>query len=121
MTDQTVYFKVSLTITSADFDAFDRIVQQMLVATRREPGNRGYQFYLSKDRRRCQLLETYVDAEAVLAHLGSPVVGQMVPQLLAVSALDGFEVYGDPGPTATAMLAAMGAEIFPLWRGIGTD
>lgn len=121
MTDQTVHFKVSLAINSGDFDAFEQIVQQMLTATRREPGNRGYEFFLNKERSRCRLLETYVDAEAVLMHLDSPVVGQMVPQLLTVATLEGFEVYGDPGPTATAMLAAMGAEIFPWWRGIGTD
>lgn len=121
MTGHTVHFKVALNIDSDHFDAFDQIVQQMLAATRQEPGNLGYEFFLSKDRRRCQLLETYADADAVLAHLGGPVVGQLVPQLLAVSVLDGFEVYGDPGPTATAMLAAMGAEVFPWWRGIASD
>lgn len=117
VTDPTVYFKVSLNIHSADFDAFAALAQQMIAATRQEPGNRGYAFFLSADRSRCRLLETYAGAEAAAAHLAGSVVGQMVPELLKLATLDGFEVYGDPGPAATAMLAAMGAEIFlPLAR-----
>jgi hypothetical protein len=64
------------------------------------------------------LLETYVDANAVLAHITGPVVQQLVPKLLETASLNHFEVYGDPGPKAAEMLAGVGAEIFPLWRGL---
>ena len=32
--------------------------------------------------------------------------------------LNGFEVYGDPGPKATEVLNGIGARIFPFWRGL---
>ena len=53
-----------------------------------------------------------VDSDAVLTHLTGPVVQQWVPKLLGVSSLDSFEVYGDPGPKASAMLAGFGATVF---------
>ena len=42
----------------------------------------------------------------------------LVPKILEVSTITGFEVYGDPGPKAGEMLAAVGAEIFEHWHGI---
>jgi len=46
------------------------------------------------------------------------VVRELVPKLLQSSSLNRFEVYGDPGPKAAEILAGVGAEIFPLWRGL---
>jgi hypothetical protein len=71
---------------------------------------------LSSDRRRCRILETYADANAVLAHLTGPVVQELVPNILKASSITRFEVYGDPGPEASRMLAGFGAEIFELWH-----
>lgn len=88
----------------------------MLAATRREPGALGYDWCLSPDRRQCRLLETFANADAVVAHLTGPVVQEYVPKILAVAALDSFEVYGDPGPKGSAMLAEFGAAIYPHWH-----
>jgi hypothetical protein len=35
-----------------------------------------------------------------------------------VSTIAGFEVFGDPGPEAAKILTRLGAEIYPLWRGL---
>ena len=112
MTSKIVRFTVSLTIADGKFEEFEKIAEAMLAATRKEPGARGYDWYLSSDRRQCRLLETYADAEAVEAHLNGPVVQGFVPKLLAVASFNGFEVLGDPGPKASAMLAGFGAAIF---------
>jgi hypothetical protein len=61
-------------------------------------------------------METYANADAVAAHLPGAVVQEYVPRLLAVAALDGFEVYGDPAPKASAMLAGFGATTFAQWH-----
>jgi quinol monooxygenase YgiN len=111
-----VRFTVSLSIAEGKLEAFETIAEAMLAATRREPGALGYDWCLSSDRRHCRLLETYANAEAVLAHLTGPVVQEHVPKLLAVATLNSFEVYGDPGPKASAMLAGFGAVIFPHWH-----
>ncbi len=53
----------------------------------------------------------------MLAHLEGPVIKELVPKLLEAGSVTGFEIFGDPGPEAAAMLAAMGAQIFPAWQG----
>src|SRR5271165_5604296 len=116
MTSKIVRFTVSLSIADGKLEAFEKIAEVMLAATRSEPGALGYDWYVSGDRRHCRLLETYADADAVVAHLTGPVVQESVPKLLTVAALDRFEVYGDPGPKASAMLAGFGAIIFKPWR-----
>jgi quinol monooxygenase YgiN len=116
MASEIVRFTVSLSIADGKFEAFEEIAEAMLVATRSEPGALGYDWYLSSDRRHCRLLETYADADAVVAHLTGPVVQESVPKLLAVAALNSFEVYGDPGPKASAMLVGLGAIIFAPWH-----
>ena len=113
-----VRFTVDLTINAGEFDSFESIVQTMIAASQKEPGTIGYDFCLSGDRKRCRVVETYADANAVLAHLTGPAVREFVPKLLETSSINGFEVYGDPGPKAAEMLAGFGAEIFEIWRGL---
>jgi quinol monooxygenase YgiN len=116
--NHTVRFTVDLTINEGKFDQFEEIAQMMIAGSEKEPGTLGYDWCLSGDRTRCRLVETYPDADAVLAHLMGPVVQELVPKILAVSSISGFEVYGDPGPKAAETLAGLGAEIFQVWRGL---
>jgi quinol monooxygenase YgiN len=118
MNTSRVHFLVDLTIHEGKFDSFDGIAQEMTASTRQEPGALVYEWYLSADRKRCRIVETYADSDAVLAHLTGPAVQQGVPKLLESSSLDRFEVYGEPGPDAAAMLAKVGAEIFLRWGGL---
>jgi quinol monooxygenase YgiN len=116
MDSKVVRFSVSLSIADGRLEAFEKLAEAMLAATRSNPGALGFDWYLSGDRRRCRLLETYADADAVIAQLNSPVVHEFIPKVLAVATLNSFEVYGDPGPKASAMLAAFGAVIFAPWH-----
>ncbi|MGB2606052.1 MAG: antibiotic biosynthesis monooxygenase [Candidatus Sulfotelmatobacter sp.] len=119
MSKEMVQFNVDLTINEGKLDAFQGIVESMTAGTQKESGALGYEWYLSGDRKRCRVVENYKDADAVLAHMTSSVVRELVPKMLAVSRLDRFEVYGDPGPKAAERLAGIGAEIFQSWRGLG--
>ena|SRR5271166_1892768 len=112
-----VHFLVELTVHDGKFDSFDAVAQEMIAHTRNEPGALCYEWCLSADRKRCRIVETYSDSDAVLAHINGPAVQDGVPKLLQSSTLDRFEVYGDPGPQATAMLKGLGAEIFAAWSG----
>lgn len=118
MSKNTVRFTVELTINEKQFNAFEALVQTMIAGTQKEPGALGYDWCLSSDRKRCRLIETYVDPNAMQAHIDGPVVQQLVPKLLETATLNRFEVYGDPGPKAAEILAGVGAEIFPIWRGL---
>jgi quinol monooxygenase YgiN len=112
-----VHFLVELTIQDGKFDSFEAIAQEMIAHTQHEPGALCYEWCLSADRKRCRIIETYSDSEAVLAHIQGPAVQEGVPKLLESSNLNRFEVYGDPGPQAAAILAGIGAEIFSNWCG----
>jgi quinol monooxygenase YgiN len=116
MTTQ-VHFLVELTVHDTKFDCFEAIAQEMIAHTRHEPGALRYEWCLSADRKCCRILETYADADAVLAHINGAAVQQGVPKMLENSTLNRFEVYGDPGPQAAAILAGIGAEIFSNWCG----
>src|ERR1700691_4133328 len=118
MVNHIVRFTVDLTINAGKFDTFESIAQAMISGTQKEPGALGYDWCLSGDRKRCRIVETYADQNATLGHLTSPVVKELVPKLLETATLNRFEVYGDPGPKATEILAGVGAEIFPVWHGI---
>jgi len=65
------------------------------------------------------LIETYVDADALLAHFAGAAVQQGVPKMITTADVSGFQVYGDPGPKAKEMLGGFGAEIFSYWHGVG--
>jgi quinol monooxygenase YgiN len=116
MASKLVRFSVSLSIADGKLEAFEKLAEAMLAATRSNPGALGFDWYLSSDRRHCRLLETYADADAVIAQLNGPVVHEFIPKVLAVATLNSFEVYGDPGPKASAMLAGFGAVIFAPWH-----
>ena len=117
MTNDKVRFTVHLTINPGKLQAFEALIKTMAAGSQKEAGTLGYEFFLSPDRTRCDLLETYVDANAVLAHIKGPVVQGLVPKLLEMASLDGFDVFGNPGPEAANVLAGMGATIFTPWHG----
>ncbi|MGA2856615.1 MAG: putative quinol monooxygenase [Candidatus Sulfotelmatobacter sp.] len=114
-----ILLNVSLTIYEGKLNEFQTIAQEMVDASRKEPGTLGYEWYLSDDGKRCRLAETYVDANALLAHFAGPAVQEGVPKMLATANVSGFEVYGDPGPKAKEILGGFGAEIFSYWHGLG--
>lgn len=115
---QTVRLNVALTVTDGELAAFEDIAKTMIAATRKEPGAIAYDWHFSADRKHCRPVETYVNADAMVAHFKGPVVQQMVPQLVEVSSVERFEVYGDPGPEGTRMLAPFSAEIFSDWHSL---
>ena len=114
-----VLLNVSLTIHQGRLNEFQAIAREMVESSRKEPGTLGYEWFLSADGKRCQLIETYVDAEALLAHFAGPAVQQGVPKLVKTADVTGFQVYGDPGLKAKEILGGFGAEIFSHWHGLG--
>jgi quinol monooxygenase YgiN len=118
MAKQTVRFVVDVSIREGKLDEFESIARSMIAITQNESGARDYDWYFSTDHRRCRILETYVDGDAVLAHMRGNAVQVLIPKMLEISDITRFEVYGDPGPTAARMLADVGAEMFDIWDGI---
>jgi len=118
MTKAAAHLLVELTIHNGQLDAFQSVAKEMIAGSQVEAGTLGYEWFLSSDRKRCRLLESYSSADALLAHFTGPVVQQLVPKMMQHVTLDRFEVYGDPGPKAAAMLANFGAQVFEHWEGL---
>jgi quinol monooxygenase YgiN len=118
MSKQTVRFVVDLSIHEGKLDEFESIARTMIADTQNESGASDYDWCFSNDHRRCRILETYKDADAVLAHMLGNAVQISIPKLLQISKITRFEVYGDPGPKAAQMLVKVGAEIFDIWGGV---
>lgn len=118
MNTQAVYFLLDLNILDGRQNDFERVAQAMTEGTQKESGALSYEWFLSADGKSCRLLETYVDSEAVQAHLAGHVVQQLVPKLLEFSSIARFEVYGSPDAQSAAALEAFGAEIFKGWKGL---
>jgi len=106
---------VELTIAEGHRDAFHAVAREMIGGTSKEPGALGYNWYLRRDGMVCRIVETYANADALLAHLNGPVVQQMIPRLLEHATVDRSEVYGDAGAKATEILSRFGTQVYELW------
>lgn len=114
-----VLINVSLTIHEGKLEEFQAIAREMIEVTRKEPGTLAYEWYTSSDGKHCQLIETYADASAVLAHFAGSAVQQGVPKMIATASVTSFHVFGEPGPKMREILNGFGAEIFTYWIGLG--
>ena len=118
MQRQVVRLKVNFTVSGEQLAEFTRIAQAMTAVSAAEPGTLGYEWFASADGKHFRLVETYADANAIEAHFMGPAVQQWVPQIVPVCKVDGFEIYGDPGPKVAAMAGGLGATLFQYWMGL---
>ena len=118
MRKKVVVVAVEMTINEGQLENFKKAVSAMTALCESEPGTLGYEFFLSADLKHCRLQETYVDGDAMLAHLAGPVITEHVPKLAAYCKNDRFEIYGDPGPKVAEIASKLGAQIFTYWTGL---
>jgi quinol monooxygenase YgiN len=118
MVKQAVRLTVSFVVSAEQLEEFKSVAQAMTAVTKSEPGTLGYEWFASADGKRFRLVEAYVDSSAIAAHFMGPAVQQWVPKLAAVCKVDGFEIYGDPGPMVAEMAGGLGAVIYQYWLGI---
>jgi quinol monooxygenase YgiN len=115
---EVVRLNVSITVNEAQLDSFKSIARAMTEGSKAEHGTLGYEWFAEADGHRFRLVETYVNAAAVDAHFTGPVVQEWVPRLAAVCTVDGFEIYGDPGPNVAKRAGELGAIVLEYWLGI---
>jgi quinol monooxygenase YgiN len=119
MVEQVVRLTVNFVVNGEQLEEFKRIAEAMTAVSRAEPGTLGYEWFASADGKRFRLVENYVDSSAIEAHFMGAAVQQWVPKIAAVCKVDGFEIYGDPGPKVAEMAGGFGAVVFKYWLGIG--
>ena len=118
MEKQVIRLTVNFVVKGEQLEEFKSIAQAMTAVSQAEPGTLGYEWFVSADGKRFRLVETYADSSAIEAHFMGPAVQQWVPKIVPVCKVDGFEIYGDPGPKVAQMAGGLGAVIFQYWLGI---
>src|SRR5208283_5681705 len=112
MVEKVVRLTVHFVVSGEQLQEFTSIAQGMTAVSAAEPGTLGYEWFAGADGKRFRLVETYTDASAIEAHFLGPAVQQWVPRLAAVCKVDGFEIYGDPGPLVAQMAGGLGAVVY---------
>jgi quinol monooxygenase YgiN len=72
MTKNVVRLAVDFTINDGKTAEFQAIARKMIAGSQQEPGTLAYDFYLSRDGKRCRLVEAYVDADALVLTSTAP-------------------------------------------------
>jgi quinol monooxygenase YgiN len=117
MANQEVITNATFDIHKGQSEMFEEVAQLMIAAAMREPGCLGYEWFFSADGSQCHLIETYADADAMLAHINGHTIQTLIPKLMETASLSSVEFYGDPGPAAKGVLEGVGAKFFE--RGLG--
>ena len=118
MEKQVVRLKVNFAVKDEQLEEFKYVAQSMTAVSATEPGTLGYEWFVSADGKHFRLVETYADSSAIEAHFMGPAIQQWVPKLVPICKVDGFEIYGDPGPIVAQMAAGLGAIFFQYWQGL---
>jgi quinol monooxygenase YgiN len=118
MEKQVVRLKVNFAVKDEQLEEFKYVAQSMTAVSATEPGILGYEWFVSADGKHFRLVETYADSSAIEAHFMGPAIQQWVPKLVPICKVDGFEIYGDPGPIVAQMAAGLGAIFFQYWQGL---
>lgn len=102
----TVSWMLTLSVNDRKLDEFRALMDEMVTATREEPGTLMYEWFLSDDGA-CHLYERYTDDAATMVHLGN-FGSKFAGRFLGCVTPTGFSVYGNPGAEVRQGLSALG-------------
>jgi quinol monooxygenase YgiN len=84
---------------------------------RDEPGTRRYCWYFNDPETECYVTEEYEDSKAGISHLKGAAIVVFLTQLLKISKVNRFEVFGNPNKELQDMLEAFGPKFFRVFTG----
>jgi len=93
---QEIDTTLHVTINQGKIEEFKGLVEKMSKAVENnEPGTKRYEFYLNEDETQCVLNESYVNLQAVLAHLKGVAFLTIFPKIFNICKIDKVEVFVD--------------------------
>lgn len=102
-----VNYTVEFKVRDGSMDEFTALANECsAIAERDEPGTVGYEWTINDDGV-CHLHERFPSSEDALAHLGGPIVSDVLPKILEHSELVTIDVYGDPSAEFLEAAAAL--------------
>ena len=115
----TEYLRIhaELSIPEGKIDEFKKMSNELVgMVEANEPNAFTYEWYISEDNSKCNVVETYKDSDAMMTHLGN--VGEALGKLLEIAPLTGLMVYGSASAELRQALDPFGAQIFERWTGV---
>ena len=89
-----------------DADRCRSMVDEMVEASRNEPGTLQYDWYLDDEAKRITLVEAYESLQALGVHTAGPVFVDIVPKYAGAVVPTEAEVFGGDGMQITDLLGA---------------
>ena len=115
---QDIHITLHVTVKEGKIEEFNRLVEEICKAVEvNEPGAKRYQFFLNDDENQYVLNESYVNIEAVLAHLKGAAVQIILPKIFNICKINRFEVFGDVTDELMKTLAQMGGVNYHFLNG----
>ena len=116
----TVKFTVELVVQRHQLSDFKRIAREMNAIVRKdEPLTLQCQWFFHEGEDKWYLTETFPDSDAFLQHLAN--VASQLGQLLEITEVSRFEVFGDLSFAAKATIASFGVKYLTLWEGVSRE
>ena len=111
-----VQFVLELAIAAGGLDAFKECAKlAVALVGAAEPETVAYRWFLNADETKSYIIEWYPNADVIPAHLA--LVGPTLGEMLKVSQITRFEVFGDLSAEAKGALEAAGAATYGAWIG----
>ena len=111
-----VSWSIQLSVKEGQMENARELSEEMIVATRNEPGTLAYEWYVSDDGAICHIHEKYADSDAVLAHLGA-FGANFMDRFMQIFQPTALYVYGNPNAAAKEVLDNFGAVYLPPFGG----
>ena len=99
----TISWNLQLKVREGRLNDARKLVSEMVVATRQEPGALGYEWFLSADGKSVHINECYANSEAVLTHITN-FGSKFGERFMACFEPTAATVYGQPSDKARAAL-----------------
>ena len=100
-----VYWVVTFTVPPGNMDKFKQVVDRLVAATKQEPGTLEYEYTVTADNGTVDIIERYVDSDAVIHHVVDNFGAHFAKDFLALVKPARFVVYGTPSDKAREALA----------------
>lgn len=101
-----VSYNLRLTVREGKLDAFRALMQEMVAATKEEPGTLVYEWFLSADGKTCQINELFADTDAHRIH-GEAFGAKFAERFMQCIEVTGATVFGHPSAAARERLAGL--------------
>ena len=102
-----IYSIYHLSLVPSDFDAFEKLIQPIVAATRKESDTTIYEYVVNADHTVVHIVERYL-TQGLLPHV-EQTFAPFAKRFLELAKIDKLFVYGDTTPEIRAKLDGFGA------------